>query len=121
MAAIKKLRQQRKRRVHRVRNRVRGDAKGKLRLCVFRSSRHIYAQLVDDTIGTTIVAANTVQVAELSARGGNVSAASAIGRLLAERAVAKGVTEVVFDRGPYKYHGRIAALAKAARENGLKF
>jgi large subunit ribosomal protein L18 len=90
-------------------------------LAVFRSSRHISAQVIDDTTGRTLAAASTVEAALRSLPGGNVTAASGVGRLVAERAGAAGVTSVVFDRGGYRYHGRIAALADAARKAGLEF
>ena len=107
-------------RVHqRIRSRVRGTA-ARPRLAVYRSLGHIYAQVIDDADGKTIVAASTV---EKSGRmtGGNVSAAKEIGKRVAERAKDKGITKVVFDRGGYLYHGRVKALADAAREAGLEF
>jgi large subunit ribosomal protein L18 len=93
------------------------------RLCVYRSLNHIYAQIVDDALGTTLVSASTV---EKEVRGdlknaGNIQAAKAVGKIVAERAKAKGIEAVVFDRGGYLYHGRVKALAEAARESGLKF
>jgi large subunit ribosomal protein L18 len=91
------------------------------RLAVFRSSRHISAQVIDDTTGRTVAAASTVEPALRGALGGNVAAATNVGRLVAERATAAGVTTVVFDRGGYRYHGRVAALADAARHAGLEF
>lgn len=94
------------------------------RLSVFRSDRHIYAQIIDDNKRQTIAAASTVdkQLAKGKLKAtGNITAATLVGKLLAERAKAKGVETVVFDRGAYLYHGRIKALADAARENGLKF
>jgi large subunit ribosomal protein L18 len=92
------------------------------RLCVFRSSRHIYAQIIDDRTGTTLVAASSLSP-ELRERGdgGNRDGARAVGQLIGERALAKGVDAVVFDRNGFRYHGRVAALADAAREAGLKF
>ena len=107
-------------RVHqRIRSRVRGTA-ARPRLAVYRSLGHIYAQVIDDADGKTIVAASTV---EKSGRmtGGNVAAAKEIGKRVAERAKDKGITKVVFDRGGYLYHGRVKALADAAREAGLEF
>jgi large subunit ribosomal protein L18 len=104
----------------RVRKRVTGTTE-RPRLAVFRSNKHIYAQVIDDRSGRTVAAASTV---ESEARGGatsNKTAATAVGKLLAERAKAAGVTKVVFDRGGFLYHGRIAALADAAREAGLEF
>lgn len=113
---------QRQKRRYRVRNRIRATTT-RPRLTVFRSNKHIYAQVIDDANGRTLVAASTVEKAVLSegANGGNKSAAEAIGKLIATRAIEKGVKEVVFDRGQYRYHGRIAALADAAREVGLEF
>jgi len=105
----------------RVRKKISGTTQ-RPRLSVFRSAKHIYAQLIDDVQGVTIAAAST-QDKEVSdiGNGGNVEAARKIGELIANRAKAKGVEEVVFDRGGYLYHGRIQALADAAREAGLKF
>lgn len=93
------------------------------RLAVFRSVAHIYAQVIDDTKGATLVSASSVDkgAKEKSKSGGNVNAAKAIGKLVAERAKEKGIKKVVFDRGGYHYHGRIKALADAAREAGLEF
>ena len=90
------------------------------RLAVFRSARHISAQVIDDTTGRTLAAAATVEK-DLRASGGNVGGAEAVGRLVAERAKAAGVSAVVFDRGGFRYHGRVAALADAARAAGLEF
>ena len=111
------------RRRKRVRYRLRQAAKGRLRLSVFRSSRHIYAQIVDDTAGRTVAAASTLDGAVKPSlkTGADIAAAKAVGKLIAERAKEKGITEVVFDRGRYIYHGRIKALADAAREGGLSF
>jgi len=108
------------RRHARVRKHIAGTS-GRPRLAVFRSVRHISAQVIDDTTGRTLAAASTVEAALRGASGGNITAASAVGRLVAERAVAAGVTRVVFDRGGNRYHGRVAALADAAREGGLEF
>lgn len=91
------------------------------RLSVFRSGRHIYVQVIDDTAGVTIASASTNEKAEKLAKSWNVEAAKAVGKKIAERAVAKGVKQVVFDRGGYIYHGRVKALADAARESGLEF
>ena len=90
------------------------------RLAVFRSVAHIYAQVIDDTKGTTLVSASSVDKGGKT-NGGNVVAAKAIGKLVAERATAKGIKSVVFDRGGYQYHGRVKALADAARAAGLEF
>lgn len=102
----------------RLRERVRGTNQ-RPRLNVYRSLKHIYAQVVDDSQGRTLVAASSLEKG--GSGGGNIAAAKEIGRLVAERAKAKGITQVVFDRGGYKYHGRVKALADAAREAGLKF
>jgi len=112
-----------RRRRQRVRFRVRQAAKGRLRLSVFRSSRHIYAQIVDDKAGRTLAAASTLDgtIRPNLKSGADIAAASAVGKLIAERAKAAGVERVVFDRGAYLYHGRIKALADAAREGGLDF
>jgi len=112
----------RKRRHLRVRKRVLGTPE-RPRLGVFRSGRHIYAHVVDDTRGATLAAASSLCPAFRSSgkSGGTTEAASEVGRLIAEQALAKGIREVVFDRGGYLYHGRIAALAAAAREAGLQF
>ena len=91
------------------------------RLAVFRSNRHISAQLIDDEAGHTLAAASSREAALATASGGNVAAAGEVGRLIAERGLAAGTTTVVFDRGGNRYHGRVAALADAAREGGLKF
>lgn len=110
----------RARRHRRVRKRVSGSA-DRPRLSVFRSARHVYAQLIDDSRQVTVAAASTTE-AELRARGLNrMDAATAVGRLAAERALAQGVTVAVFDRGGYRYHGRVQALANGAREGGLEF
>ena len=111
------------RRRQRVRHQLRVKSSGRPRLSVFRSSQHIYAQVIDDVRGVTLVAAST---AEKEVKGGlktgaNVDAAKAVGKLVAERAIAAGVKEVVFDRGSYLFHGRVKALADAAREGGLSF
>ena len=111
------------RRTKRVRRTVKASAKGRPRLSVFRSSKHIYAQIIDDLKGGTVVAASSMEkaVREGGKTGANVDAAAAVGKLVAERAVEKGLTDVVFDRGRYLYHGRVKALGDAAREAGLKF
>ena len=90
------------------------------RLSVFRSENHIYAQIIDDVNQTTLASASTVEKG-FEGNGGNCEAATGIGKLIAERALDKGIEEVVFDRGGYIYHGRVQALAEAAREGGLKF
>ncbi len=91
------------------------------RLAVFRSARHIYVQLIDDTTGRTLTSASTLDAALRDAKDNKTARAKAVGSLIAERAKAAGVTRVAFDRGGYAYHGRIAALADAAREGGLEF
>jgi large subunit ribosomal protein L18 len=111
------------RRRARVRRAVKAGGRGRPRLSVFRSSKHIYAQIIDDTKGGTLAAASSIEktMREGGQTGANIDAAKAVGKLVAERAVEKGVTDVVFDRGSYLYHGRVKALADAAREAGLKF
>ena len=111
------------RRTARVRRALRAGGSRWPRLSVFRSSKHIYAQVIDDAKGETLVAASSIEkdVRGSVKTGANVEAAKAVGRKLAERAQAKGVKQVVFDRGSYLYHGRVKALADAAREGGLKF
>jgi large subunit ribosomal protein L18 len=107
------------RRHRRVRKKVAGTPE-RPRLAVFRSNRHIAAQVIDDRAGTTLAAASTVEAALRTGGTGNTTAASEVGRLVAERALAAGITRVVFDRGGSRYHGRVAALAAAAREAGLE-
>ena len=106
----------------RLRARVAGTAE-KPRLCVFRSLNHIYAQVIDDESGRTMISASTVDksLKGTLATGGNQEAAISVGKLIAERALAQGIAEVVFDRGGHIYQGRVKALAEAAREAGLKF
>lgn len=111
--------QARQKRHLRVRNHISGTAE-KPRLNVFRSLSNIYAQIIDDVNGVTLVAASSKDK-DFNGYGGNVEAAKAVGAAVAKRALEKGITEVVFDRGGYVYHGRVAALADAAREAGLKF
>ncbi len=108
-------------RVHRrIRRKIRGSA-GRPRLAVFRSLAHIYTQIIDDAEGRTLVSASSVEKEGPVKGGGNVAAAKAVGKLIAERAKEKGIQKVVFDRGGYLYHGRVKALAEAAREAGLEF
>jgi large subunit ribosomal protein L18 len=111
------------RRRQRVRANLRRVANGRPRLSVFRSSKHIYAQIIDDAAGRTLAAASTLDAAlkESLAKGADIAAASAVGKLVAERAKAAGIERVVFDRGAYMFHGRVKALADAAREGGLDF
>ena len=103
----------------RVRKKVTGTAE-RPRLSVFRSSKNIYAQIIDDTKGVTVCSASTLEK-EFEGKGGNVEAAGKIGKTIAERAIKAGITTVVFDRGGCKYHGRVKSLADAARANGLEF
>ena len=112
-------RTQRIKRHARVRGKISGTAE-RPRLSVFRSEKHIYAQIIDDVNQTTLASASTVEKG-FEGNGGNCEAATAIGKLIAERALAKGIEEVVFDRGGFVYHGRVKALAEGAREGGLKF
>jgi len=118
--STKKKQEARARRHHRVRKLVRGTAE-RPRLAVFRSNKHLTAQIIDDAAGRTLAAASTVQADLRTGPTGNKAAAATIGRLVAERAQAAGVTKVVFDRGGNLYHGRVAAVADAAREAGLEF
>ena len=113
----------RNRRRVRLRFQLRQKSHGRPRLSVFRSSQHIYAQIIDDAQGRTLAAASTLDASlrEALKTGANKDAAVAVGKLVAERALAAGVTAVVFDRGSYLYHGRVKALADAAREGGLSF
>jgi large subunit ribosomal protein L18 len=111
------------RRLQRVRRSIKKASNGRPRLSVFRSSKQIYAQVIDDAKGVTVVAASTLEKdlrADIKS-GATVEAAAAIGKLIAQRAVEAGVKQVVFDRGAYIYHGRVKALADAAREGGLDF
>ncbi len=110
----------RRRRHARVRRRIAGTA-ARPRLAVFRSNKHISVQVIDDDAGRTLAAASTVEPTLRSSSGGNVEAARAVGALVARRAKEAGVTSVVFDRGGFAYHGRVAALADAARAEGLEF
>lgn len=113
-------REARLRRHRRVRKQVRGTA-ARPRLAVFRSNRHISAQVIDDISGRTLAAASTVETGVGASGTSNVTAATEVGKLVAERAKAAGVDKVVFDRGGFLYHGRVAAVAAAAREAGLEF
>ncbi len=109
------------RRTLRVRRAIKAAANGRTRLSVHRSSKHIYAQLIDDVKGETLVSASSMEKTLREKSGANIAAAKEVGKLVAERAKAKGITNVVFDRGPYIFHGRVKALAEAAREGGLNF
>jgi large subunit ribosomal protein L18 len=123
MKVQKRIAVQRKRRRFRVRNHVRNPRVNRPRLSVFRSNKHIYAQIIDDERGHTVCAASSREPALVEAKenGGNKSAAAKVGAAIAQRAKEQGIEQVVFDRGLYKYHGRVAALADAAREQGLDF
>ena len=117
------LRQQAKRRSERTRRRLKAVANGRLRLSVSRSDKNISAQIIDDASGRTLASASTMdkQFRDAVGFGGNKDAATAIGKTVAERALAAGVKKICFDRGEFRYHGRVAALADAAREAGLEF
>ena len=123
-APVRRLsREAHRRRIHvRMRKRIIGTTE-RPRLAVHRSSRHIRAQVIDDASGRTIVSASSLdkEVRAMIKGGGNIAASKVVGKAVAERAKAKGVEQVVFDRGGYQYHGRVQALAEAAREAGLKF
>jgi large subunit ribosomal protein L18 len=110
----------RQRRHRRVRKKVRGTAE-QPRLAVFRSSKHVYAQVIDDTSGRTLASASTMEASQRSGRTGSVEAARAVGKLVGDRAKAAGVASAVFDRGGFSYHGRVAGVADGAREAGLEF
>lgn len=120
MAPTQRKAELKSRRHARLRQKVSGTTE-RPRLAVFRSNRHIVAQVIDDTRGHTIAAASTVEASLRTGTTGNIEAAKAIGILVAERAKDKGVTAVIFDRGGARYHGRVAALAEAARAAGLEF
>ena len=111
------------RRQARVRRTIKAAAGARPRLSVFRSSKHIYAQVIDDRAGATVAQASSLEkgLRGTLKTGADIGAAKVVGKLVAERALGKGITDVVFDRGGYRYHGRIKALAEAAREGGLKF
>lgn len=114
-------RRQRRVRIHqRIRRKVAGDAE-RPRLAVYRSLKHIYAQVIDDSAGRTLAAASTLDKDSAVKYGGNVAAAKDVGKRVAERAAKAGIEKVIFDRGGHQYHGRVKALADAARETGLKF
>jgi large subunit ribosomal protein L18 len=116
--ASKESIQKRARRVRRQLKKVAGE---RLRLSVHRSSKHIYAQVIDDSKGHTVAAASSLEKDLSLKTGADVAAAAAVGKLVAERATKAGIKEVIFDRGAYIYHGRVKALAEAAREGGLSF
>jgi len=123
-APVRRLsREAHRQRIHvRTRKKIAGTSE-RPRLCVHRSTRHIRAQVIDDNIARTLVSASSLdkEVRKLIKGGGNIAASKVVGKMIAERARAKGVEKVVFDRGGYQYHGRVQALAEAAREAGLKF
>ena len=116
---IKRQQLRRKRRVNRVRNSIRRCSTRQYRLSVFRSNSNIYAQLIDDANGVTVCSVNTLQDGASSANGGSVAAATDVGTKIGELAAGLNIAEAALDRGPYRYHGRIAALADAARAAGL--
>lgn len=123
MKVLKRLGVGRQRRKFRVRNKIRRSLHGRPRLSVFRSNKHMYAQVIDDVTGRTLASASTVE-SDLFGAGkyaGNKDAAAKVGQVIAERAKAAGIEAVAFDRGTYQYHGRVAALAEAARAGGLQF
>ena len=116
-----KLKDRIERRKGRVRGALRRAGGDRTRLTVFRSSKNIYAQVIDDAQGVTLAAASSLEGVKDGAKGSDKAAAERVGKLVAERALEKGVKDVVFDRGSYLYHGRVKALADAAREGGLSF
>jgi len=116
---MKTARQNMQRRAQRVRRRLKKHAGGRPRLSVFRSDKNISVQIIDDMTGTTLASASTLE--DKKQKGGDVAAAERIGKLIAERAKKAKIEDVVFDRGPYLYHGRVKTLADAARAAGLKF
>ncbi len=116
---MKSAKQNTQRRAQRVRRRLKKNANGRPRLSVYRSSKNISVQIIDDATGTTLASASTLE--DKKGKGSNMEAAAGIGKLIAERAKKAKVEEVIFDRGGYLYHGRVKALAEAAREAGLKF
>jgi large subunit ribosomal protein L18 len=120
MSRLKQKHESLARRKRRVRNKISGTPE-RPRLSVFRSLKHIHAQIIDDQAGATLAAATTLEKGLAEGGTGNLAAAAAVGKALAERAVAKGVSQVVFDRGGRPFHGRVKALADAAREAGLDF
>lgn len=123
MSITKTLHRRRQRRTWRVRNQVRRSASGRLRLSVFRSNKHISAQVIDDASGKTVASASSSEreLRQQLKNGGNVAAATVVGKCLGDRCAKRGIVEVVFDRGQYRYHGRVAALADGARSAGLQF
>ncbi|TWU13852.1 50S ribosomal protein L18 [Symmachiella macrocystis] len=122
MKYIAQVNKQRSRRRFRVRNKIRATT-SRPRVSVYRSNKHIYAQIIDDVAGRSLISASTREagICADGENGGNVAAASKVGEALAKKALEAGITQVAFDRGLYKYHGRVAALADAARQGGLDF
>ena len=117
----KPIRNQARKRIHlRIRKKIQGTPE-RPRLNIYRSLQHIYTQVIDDTRGCTLVAASSVEKGFPGGAGGNITGGREVGKLIAQRALAKGIQKVAFDRGGYRYHGRIIALAEAAREAGLQF
>ena len=118
----KRVNNSRIKRHRRIRRKISGNA-ARPRLCVFRSLKHIYAQVIDDEKGHTLVGVSSLsqELKSVISSGGNIAAAKEVGKLLAKKALEKNITQVVFDRGGYKFHGRVAALAKEVRENGVQF
>ena len=118
----KRVHNSRIKRHKRIRRKISGNAT-RPRLCVFRSLKHIYAQLIDDEKGHTLVGVSTLnpEIKTVVSYGGNIAAAKEVGKLMAKKALEKNITQVVFDRGGYKFHGRVAALAQEVRENGIQF
>ncbi len=121
MKQQKRINVQRSRRKFRNRNRIRRSAHGLPRLSVFRSNNHMYAQIIDDKLGHTLVSASSVEQVGKGNTAGTCESAANVGKSIAEKPSAKGIEAVIFDRGLYQYHGRVAALPEAAREAGLKF
>ena len=119
MRLEKRIAKQRQRRQFRVRNRVRTT--GRPRLTVFRSNKHMYAQIIDDQSGRSLIQISSLSPEIRTTEGAKTAVSAALGKLIAERAVEKGIKKVVFDRGGYLYHGRVKAVAEAAREAGLEF
>jgi large subunit ribosomal protein L18 len=116
---IRQLARRKTRRTYRVRNAVKSNSTRQHRLSVFRSNKNIYAQIIDDESGVTVCAANSLQTGLVEGSGGNAQAAAAVGTKIAELAKAQGIEAVTLDRGPYQYHGRVAALADAVRTAGV--
>ncbi len=119
MISVISRNERRQRRHQRIRKKIFGTPQ-RPRLCVYKSLKHLHAQVIDDTVGQTLVAASTIEK-DLNLKGGTVKSAEVLGKILAERALAKGITTVVFDRAGYPYHGVIKAFAEASRKAGLKF